>query len=243
MPRLEMIAFDADDTLWHTEHLYAEAQSSFLRLLSNYHPPDWIAARLYDTEVKNLEHFGYGIKSYVLSMIETAIELSEGRVTGMDIQALLAIGRRMLSADVLLLDRAADTIRQLAPTHSLMLITKGDLFEQEGKITRSGLVHYFRHVEVVSDKTRAAYEALLTRHGIAPERFLMVGNSLRSDVWPVLELGGYAVYIPYQATWAHELSDEPPATQPRFHRLEHLGQLDELIAKIEKNEGPRTKDG
>ncbi len=228
-----MIAFDADDTLWHTEHLYAEAQKDFLQLLSHYHPPEWVAARLYETEVKNLEHFGYGIKSYVLSMIETAIELSEGRVTGKDVQALLEIGRHMLAADVLLLDRAAETIQQLAATHSLMMITKGDLFEQEGKITRSGLVHHFQHVEVVSDKTKATYESLLKEHHIAPERFLMVGNSLRSDVWPVLELGGYAVYIPYHATWAHEAGEEPPATQPRFYRLEHLGQLGELIGRIE----------
>jgi putative hydrolase of the HAD superfamily len=233
MPQLAIIAFDADDTLWHTEHLYAEAKAAFLQLLSQYHPPEWIDSRLYDTEVKNLSHFGYGIKSYVLSTIETAIELSEGRVMGKEIQTLLEIGRSMIAADVELLDHASETVQQLSSAYPLMLVTKGDLFEQEGRITRSGLMQYFKYIEVVSDKTRATYEALLVKHSLTPEHFLMVGNSLRSDVWPVLELGGYAVYIPYHATWAHELGEEPPASQPRYWRLDNLGQLGELIERIE----------
>ncbi len=233
MTQLDMIGFDADDTLWHTEYLYKEAQASFLHLLSHYHPPEQIAAKLYETEVKNLQHFGYGIKSYVLSMIETAIELSDKQVTGRDIQVLLDIGREMLSADVQLLDGVAETIQQLAGTHALMMITKGDLFEQESKINRSGIERNFRHVEVLSDKSQAAYEVLLTRYKLAPARFLMVGNSLRSDVWPVLNLGAWAAYIPYQATWAHELSEEPSTTQPRYYRLGNLGQLAGLIEQIE----------
>lgn len=232
MTCLEMIAFDADDTLWHTEHLYAQAEATFLQLLAHYHPAEWIAARLYDREVGNLQHFGYGIKSYILSMIEAAIELSEGRVTGNDIQAIIDIGHRMLSADVQLLDHAREAVSHLAAAHPLMLITKGDLYEQEGKVMRSGLASLFKSVEIVTDKTDDTYQAILKKHALTPANFLMVGNSLRSDIWPVLNLGGYAVYVPYHTTWAHEVVDEPLADQPRFYRLEHLGQLPALIERL-----------
>jgi putative hydrolase of the HAD superfamily len=234
MARLDMIAFDADDTLWHTEHLYAEAQATFQQLLAHYHAPEWIASRLYATEVGNLQHFGYGIKSYILSMIETAIELSEGRMTGRDIQTIIDIGHRMLAADVQLLDHASEVVSRLAATHRLMLITKGDLYEQEGKVVRSGLATFFKSIEIVTDKTDGSYQAIFNKHGLAPARFLMVGNSLRSDIWPVLNLGAYAAYVPYHTTWAHEVMDEPPAEQPRFYKLDHLGQLPELIQQIQK---------
>ena len=242
MTRLDIIALDADDTLWHTEYLYTEAQAEFLQLLSRYHPPEWIAARLYDTEVKNLQHFGYGIKSYALSMIETAIELSEGRVMGSDVQKLINIARHMLEADVQLMDHTSDVVHDLAASHPLMLITKGDLHEQEGKVARSGLATFLKYVEIVDDKTVETYKILLARHGIKPEVFLMVGNSLRSDIWPVLQIGGYAVYIPYRATWAHEVSEEPPATQQHYYRLEHLGQLGELVRGIESGGGDGEGD-
>ena len=232
MTCLDMIAFDADDTLWHTEHLYAEAQATFQQLLAHYHAPEWIAARLYDREVGNLQHFGYGIKSYILSMIEAAIELSDGRMTGRDIQTIIDIGHHMLSADVQLLDHTSEVVRRLAMTYPLMLITKGDLYEQEGKVARSGLASFFKYIEIVTDKTDDSYQAILSKHALSPVSFLMVGNSLRSDIWPVLNLGGYAAYVPYHTTWAHEVVDEPLADQPRFYRLEHLGQLPELIERL-----------
>ena len=233
MPRFDTIAFDADDTLWHNERLYVNAQAKFKQLLAHYHNPEWIDERLYQTEMRNLDHFGYGIKAFALSMIETALELTEGRISGSDIQTIINLAREMLAADVELLEHVADTIPSIAATYPLMLITKGDLRDQEMKIARSGLAAHFRYVEIVSDKTRDNYEVLLRRYGIAPDRFLMVGNSLRSDILPVLALGASAVYVPYRLTWAHEVVDSPPPEQPGYYQLEHLGLLQDLLVRLE----------
>lgn len=232
MPRFAMIAFDADDTLWHNERLYAAAQTTFRDLLAQYHSPEWIDERLFQTEMRNLQHFGYGIKAFALSMIETAVELTEGRIGGNDIQTLIDAARTMLTADVELLDGVPATLDALAGRYELMVITKGDLRDQEVKIERSGLARYFRHVEIVSDKHRANYEVLLRRHAIAPEQFLMVGNSLRSDILPVLELGAHAVYIPYHLTWAHEAANAPEA-HPGYYELAGMGELPALLARLE----------
>jgi putative hydrolase of the HAD superfamily len=234
MPRFDAIAFDADDTLWQNERLFINVQTRFKNLLAQYHSPEWIAERLYQTELRNLEHFGYGIKAFALSMIETAVELTEGRISGADIQKIIDSTKAMLAADVELLEHVAETLALLAETHTLMLITKGDLRDQETKVARSGLAAYFRHVEIVSDKSRASYERLLQRHGIAPERFVMVGNSLRSDILPVLALGASAVYIPHQLTWAHEAAEAPPVGQPGFYELAHVGLLPDLLARLER---------
>jgi len=233
MPRFDTIAFDADDTLWHNERLYVNAQAKFKQLLAHYHNPEWIDERLYQTEMRNLDHFGYGIKAFALSMIETALELTEGRISGSDIQTIINLAREMLTADVELLEHVADTIPSMAATYPLMLITKGDLRDQEMKIARSGLAAHFRYVEIVSDKTRDNYEVLLRRYGIAPDRFLMVGNSLRSDILPVLALGASAVYVPYRLTWAHEVVDSPPPEQLGYYQLEHLGLLQDLLVRLE----------
>jgi len=233
MSHFDVIAFDADDTLWHNERLYTNAQASFKQLLGQYQSPEWIDQRLYQTEMHNLEHFGYGIKAFALSMIETAVELTEGYISGRDIQAIINLAKEMLVADVELLDHTAETVSHLATLYPLMLVTKGDMLDQERKIARSGLGSYFRHVEVVSDKGRENYKALLKKYRIKPERFLMVGNSLRSDILPVLELGACAVYIPYNATWAHEVAEPPPPGQPGYFELEHLGQLPGLLQRID----------
>jgi putative hydrolase of the HAD superfamily len=237
MPRFEYIAFDADDTLWHNEQLYVQAQAQLKQLLAQYHSPEWIEAHLYATEMRNLQHFGYGIKAFALSMIETAVELTEGRIAGSEVQRIIDIARAMLAADVELLEHAASTLASLAGSYALMLITKGDLRDQELKISRSGLADHFRHIEVVSDKSPASYSTLLRRYAIAPERFLMVGNSLRSDILPVLELGASAVYIPYLHTWAHEAADLPSAERQGFYELAHLGLLPALLAEQERRAG------
>ena len=224
-----MIAFDADDTLWHNENIYLNTHEKFKQLLRSYHNEEWIQQRLNETEIRNLQHFGYGIKGFTLSMIETAIELSEGRVTGNEIQAIIEFGKEMLRAPVELLDGVAVTIAQLAVSHQLMLITKGDLLDQESKIARSGLGDYFSHIEVVSEKSVETYQRLAAKHGIAPERFLMVGNSLKSDILPVLAMGGQAVYIPYQTTWVHErVADEDLATK-QYTTIQHISQLPALL--------------
>lgn len=232
MSRFQVIAFDADDTLWHNERLYVEAQSRFKKLLAPYHSPEWIDERLYQAELRNLGHFGYGIKGFALSMIETAVELTEGRIAGSEIQTIIDIAKGMLSAEVELLEHVAETISLLAQRYPLMLITKGDLRDQEIKIARSSLGQHFKWVEIVSEKNPASYAALLMRHAIPPERFLMVGNALRSDILPVLELGGSAVYIPYPFTWGHEAAD-PPEGQPGYYHLAHLGLLPELLERLE----------
>jgi putative hydrolase of the HAD superfamily len=232
MPRFEMIAFDADDTLWHTERLYVDAQSMFRKLMARYDSP--VDDRLHQVEMRNLRHFGYGIKGFALSMIETAVELTGGRITGADIQAIVDQAKRMLTADVELIAHADEALRSLVDRYPLMVITKGDLQDQETKIARSGLADCFRHIEIVSDKTRESYEALLRRHGIAPDRFLMVGNSLRSDILPVLAMGASAVYVPCELTWAHETAEPPPVDQPGFHEIEHIGLLPGLLERLER---------
>ncbi len=233
MGAFQIIAFDADDTLWHNERLYVRAQAKLKALLSNYLVDDRMDERLYQTEMRNLAHFGYGIKAFTLSMIETAIELTDGRVTGRDIQQIIDAAREMLVADVELLDFVFETLAVLAADHRLMLITKGDLLDQETKISRSGLAQHFQHIEIVSDKSAQTYRAILTRHSMLPNDFLMVGNSLRSDILPVLEIGGNAVYIPQELTWVHETAETPPAMQPRFHQLRHLGELPDLVTQLE----------
>src|SRR6266540_2913917 len=184
----DVIAFDADDTLWHNEPIYRGAQRQVLDILAHYHDQEWIERRMYETEIRNLEHYGYGIKGFTLSMIETAIELT----------------REMFKAPVELLDGVEETLTKLAASHELMLITKGDLFEQQAKIARSGLSGHFGKIEIVPVKIRETYQSIVARHEISPDRFLMVGNSIRSDVLPVIEMGGRAVHIPYETTWEHE---------------------------------------
>lgn len=235
MPHLKIIAFDADDTLWHNEHLYQNAQTKFKSLLAQYHPPEWIDERLFQTEMRNIQQYGYGIKSFTLSMVETAIELTEGRISGNDIQTVLDLGKEMLTAEVELIEHVSDIVAQLAATHTLVVITKGDLRDQEGKIARSRLESHFTHIEVVSDKSAAMYQRLMKKYDTSPEQFLMVGNSLRSDILPVLELGGLAVYIPHQLTWAHEHA-ERPARHLGYYEIENIGMLPGLVTLLENKE-------
>ena len=229
---IEVIAFDADDTLWHNETLFVEAQEKFRQLLLDYHPAEWIDRRLYETEIKNLKHFGYGVKGFALSMIETAIELSEGRIAGHQLQEIVDHARQMLEAPVEVLDGVRETVETLAKAHTLMVVTKGDLFDQETKLARSGLGDYFDHVEVVSEKNVETYHKLLTQYGFSPQRFLMVGNSLKSDVLPVLACGAHAVHIPYATTWAHEHVNERDLWAQGYHELERIDALPALLGQL-----------
>lgn len=233
MSHFHLIAFDADDTLWHNERLYLDAQNKFKTLLARYHKPEWVAERLDATEMRNLQHFGYGIKSFALSMIETAVELTQGRITGQEIQAILDAAKEMLTADVQLVERVPETLARLAGKYALMVITKGDLRDQELKIARSGLAEFFSQIEIVSDKKRANYARVLQHHNLAPEHFAMVGNSLRSDILPVLELGATGIYIPHELTWAHENADAPTDAQ-NFFQVEQFAVLPELFAQLEQ---------
>jgi putative hydrolase of the HAD superfamily len=228
----DVIAFDADDTLWHNEPIYRGAQRQALDILAHYHDRDWVERRMYETEIRNLEHYGYGIKGFTLSMIETAIELTEGRVSGAEIGRIIKLTREMFKAPVELLDGVEETISTLAASHDLMLITKGDLFEQQAKIARSGLTGHFGKIEIVPVKSAETYQSIVARHEISPQRFLMVGNSIRSDVLPVIEMGGQAVHIPYETTWEHEIVPEEELAGREFITLAHIRELPAFIYAI-----------
>ncbi|MGH7543524.1 MAG: HAD family hydrolase [Gemmatimonadota bacterium] len=226
----DVIALDADDTLWRNEDLYRDTQAEYRALLARYHDAAWIDARLYEAEVRNLPHFGYGIKAFILSMVETAVELTEGRITGVEIQKVVELGRAMIQAPIELLDGVHETVVSLAERHELVIVTKGDLLEQESKVERSGLREHFRGVEIVSRKDRRTYERIARVRGIAPEDFVMVGNSLRSDVLPVVAMGGLGVHIPYHTTWAHEEVDEEERARHVYVQLQSIRELPDWIA-------------
>jgi putative hydrolase of the HAD superfamily len=231
----DTIAFDADDTLWHNEDLYLAIQERFARLLSTYQDDDVIQRQLYETEMRNLELFGYGIKAFTLSMIETAIELTGGQICGRDIQIIIDFAKEMRQEPVKLIDGVEQVIASLVATgYRLMLITKGDLFDQESKFARSGLAPYFEVVEIVSEESAETYTALLDRNRLTPERLLMVGNSLRSDILPLLAIGAQAVHIPYHTTWVHEVVEPPSEPPSGYHELAHIAHLPDLIARVSK---------
>jgi len=235
MPKLEWIAFDADDTLWHNERLFSDAQDRFTALLSEYRDEAWIRERLYATETKNLAHFGYGIKAFALSMIETAVELTEGKLKGKCVAELIEMAKEMLAAEVELLPGVKATVEALSKGHRLAVITKGDLLDQQTKMERSGLGPLFEHVEVVSDKTAEAYGKIFARLGAPGERVLMVGNALRSDVLPALEAGAWSAYVPYPSTWLHEMA-EPPVGNPRYFEIPSIVEVPALVGRIERME-------
>ncbi len=230
---IEIIAFDADDTLWENESLYHKAKDELARLLSPYREADWVNCKLDEIEVANLQVYGYGIKSFTLSMTETAAEAVDGKIEAHTISAILEIAKRMLSAEVELLDHTEQTLGQLSLDYDLMLVTKGDLFEQQRKISRSGIDHCFKLIEVVAEKTPARYLEILKKHDIEIERFLMVGNSLRSDILPIVAIGAKAVYIPNENTWFHEVPGQDEIEGAEYDELEHLGQLPEYMAALE----------
>ncbi|RPI91855.1 MAG: HAD family hydrolase [Chloroflexi bacterium] len=231
---LAMIAFDADDTLWQNESAYQLAESKLAALLAGYGIGGDMSAAIYQTEKTNLPYFGFGIKSFTLSMIETAIRLTEGRIGGGDINAIINIAKAMIDAPIELLGGVLETVEQLAQSHPLMLITKGDLLDQERKLERSGLAKHFTAVEIVSDKSADTYRSILTKTDIAPEQFMMIGNSLKSDILPVVEIGGHGVYIPHQTTWIHEVVEGTNGAV--YTTLEHIGQLPDFVRKLEQQE-------
>ena len=226
------IGFDGDDTLWHYEGLFFLTQTRFRELLSAYGADAQVADRLLATETRNLSLFGYGVKGFTLSMIETSIELTGGRISGTDIQRLVNFGKEMLAHPIALLDGARETIERLRGRYRLMLITKGDLFDQENKIARSGLADLFDRVAIVSQKDEATYARLLAADAVPPPAFLMVGNSIRSDVLPVLRLNGWAAHIPYDVTWAYEECTLADAPTERLHELARIDELPDLVARL-----------
>jgi len=232
--RLTTVGFDADDTLWHNERFFHLTQQRFAELLSDYAGRDHLAERLLAAEKRNIGRYGYGIKGFTLSMIETAIEVTDDKVPARIIRALIEAGQELLAHPVELLPHARAAVEAVAGTHRVVLITKGDLLHQEQKLAQSGLGELFDGVEIVSEKTPQVYAEIFARHGGGAERALMAGNSMRSDVVPVVELGGWGVYVPHGLVWEIEHA-EPPDRAPRYRSIADLGELPGLVAAIDSD--------
>ena len=227
------IAFDADDTLWQNEHFFRLTEQRFADLLAPYTDAPDLNDRLIASVTKNLGFYGFGMKGFALSMVETALDVTDHRVPGRVIAEILAAGRELLSYPIETLPHVDQALGQLQQTHRLILVTKGDVFDQERKIAASGLADYFAAVEIVADKTPAAYARIFERHTDGAARTIMVGNSLRSDILPALQAGSFAVYVPHDLTWSYEQADEPVG-HPRYAKISHLGELAEVIAAFDK---------
>ncbi len=225
------IGFDADDTLWHNENIFERVHERYFELLRRHHDAATVEKALFATEMRNLPLYGYGIKGFMLSSIETALTITDGAFSPGEIQELIALGKEMLDHPVELLEGAHEALDALAPRHRLLLITKGDLRDQERKLAKSGLAHRFQAIEIVSEKDTGTYGRILQRHAISAGRFLMVGNSMKSDILPVLALGGAGVHVPYRITWSHENAEAPTGAEGR---LFHAASLRELPGIVER---------
>ena len=221
---IKAIAFDADDTLWVNETLFRSAEEEFCELMKDYIDTETCNKRLFEVEMRNLPMYGYGIKPFALSLIEAAIEFSGGKVSNQTIQKIIGIGKEMLEAPIELLDGVEETLAGLNGKYRLVMATKGDLLDQERKLIKSGLEKYFHHIEIVSDKQPRHYSKLVKHLDIGPEAFLMVGNSMKSDILPVLEIGAHAFHIPFHTTWAHEMANDP-VDEPRFRKLDNAREM------------------
>lgn len=229
--KLDLIALDADDTLWENQHFYDSTEEDFHSLLADYADPDHLRERLLAAERKNLRLYGYGFKGFILSMIETAIDVTDGRIPTSEIQKIIERGHDLMQHPVTLIDGVEDTLKKLADQHRLVLVTKGDLFDQERKIAQSGLADLFDRIEIVSEKTPDTYRRIFESMNTSTTKCLMAGNSLKSDVLPVLELGSWGVFVPHNRTWIAEHADEP-TDHPRFHTLDQLVELPDLIPQL-----------
>jgi len=228
MESIKVIGFDADDTLWVNEPYYREAEDRFIGLISAYGVKEDIAAALFHTEIGNLKLYGYGIKAFILSLVECAIRLTGDRLRPGTVSEIIDIGKEMLQRPIELLEDVRGVLEALSPSYRLIVATKGDLLDQEGKMNRSGIASFFHHIEVMSDKKRDQYRILLDHLDIEPSEFLMIGNSMKSDVIPPLELGCAAIHVPFHTTWAHEEVDFVPETD-RFYKAGRLKEVLELI--------------
>lgn len=231
---IELVGFDADDTLWHSEPYFQDAHAQFERVLGGY--IDLADARVHDrllqTERRNIKLFGYGAKGMTLSLIETAIELTDAAISGRDIQKLVELGKAILTHPVELLPDVREAVAAVSERHRVVLITKGDLFHQEAKVRDSGLAELFHRIEVVSEKDTATYRRLFEEFGQVPAHFAMVGNSLRSDIEPVLALGGFGVHVPYHVTWALEAEHSADLGSPRLRVVANMAQVPAAIAEL-----------
>jgi len=227
--KIKVIGFDADDTLWVNETYFREAEEEVGRLLSHYETPNKIDQELFKMEMKNLSTYGYGVKGFVLSMVELAIELSNGQVSNSIISKILNIGKDMINKPIELLDGVEDVLIELSKRYRLIVATKGDLLDQERKLEKSGLLQYFHHIEVLSEKQEANYEKLLLHLDINPAEFLMIGNSLKSDILPLVNIGASAIHIPFHTTWQHENVSEEQTNGKSYKTIDRLIEILDVL--------------
>ena len=234
---IALVGFDADDTLWRSQDYFDDAQAQFERIVGAYVDLDDAGARLYAVEKRNIALFGYGVKGMVLSMIESAVEITESRIGAADLHRIVELGKALLRHPVELLPGVREAVQRIAADWPVVLITKGDLFHQEAKVRQSGLADLFRRIEIVSEKDPATYARLFEEFAVAPRQFLMVGNSLRSDIAPVLQLGGWGVHIPYHVTWVHEAE---ATVEQGAERMRSVAGIDGLAAAVAELNGLAT---
>lgn len=230
---IKVIGFDADDTLWVNETYFREAEEEVGRLLSHYETPNKIDQELFKIEINNLSTYGYGVKGFILSMVELAIELSNGTVSSSIINDILNLGKDMINKPIQLLDGVEEVLHTLSKDYKLILATKGDLLDQERKLEKSGLIDYFHHIEVLSEKQEANYSKLLKHLDINPSEFLMVGNSLKSDILPLINIGAKAIHVPFHTTWQHEIVAENVTNGKNYKTVESLIEILKLF-KVQK---------
>ena len=228
MNQIKVIAFDADDTLWVNEPYFQETEQKFCEMLEDFLPAHSVSRELLKVEISNLPRFGYGVKSFMLSMIETAIQITGGRIENKSIERIIQLGKELLDKPVVLLDGVEDVLKALEGNYRLVMATKGDLLDQERKLNNSGLAAFFHHTEIVSDKQETEYKKLIRHLDIRPEEFLMIGNSLKSDIIPVLNIGGHGYHVPFHTTWEHE-KVEASITHPNFRQLENIREVTEIL--------------
>ena len=228
LKHIKVIGFDADDTLWVNEPYFQDAGKQFCRLLNPYlHDMEITAKELFMTEIKNLDLYGYGVKAFILSMIETAIRISGGKIKADEIGSILEMGNTILNMPIQLLDDVENVLKKLKSRYLFILVTKGDLLDQERKLKLSGLIDYFHHIEIMSDKHEDNYRKLLMHLNIKPEEFLMIGNSVKSDILPAISIGATAIHVPFEVTWQHEIIHDMPESNDfiTFSRLSEILNL------------------
>ncbi len=223
--KIKVIGFDADDTLWVNETYYRDAELEFAKILSQYETANKIDQELFKVEMKNLDMYGYGIKSFILSMVESALEISNNEISTESINDILMIGKDMINKPIELLDGVEEVLKTVSKEHRLILATKGDLLDQERKLERSGLTDYFHHIEVLSDKKEANYSKLLNHLDINPQEFLMIGNSLKSDILPLVNIHAHAIHVPFHTTWAHEQVTEEETNGKEYKTVKSLKEI------------------
>lgn len=225
---IKVIAFDADDTLWHNEHYFQEAERKFCELLENYLPQHTVQRELLQTEIKNISLYGYGIKAFMLSMVETAIQVTDGTIKIEVIEKMIALGKDLLDKPVELMPGVEDVLKSLKPKYKLVMATKGDLLDQERKLKKSNLASYFHHIEIMSEKKEPDFEKLIRHLDIKPAELMMIGNSIKSDILPILNIGGHGIHIPYHVTWAHE-KVEASIDHANFKQVEKISDIIQFL--------------